>query len=209
MGRPSTRYTARLDRLKSAKRQLASIPRGELLSSIPMAKVLGVAWKSLREWCDEIDGFEASGAFQRGSNGVQYEFCPVRTVWFLIDHFQALAEAERVKAEGLAEIAMGPEDAEAARGLDLDQLKQLLDVQDRIAVSKQRSRALINAARVTAIANEAFSRMQEVALTIPQELDPSGQWDVETRAIIEKAMQTLLLRQRAAAREALENLGKG
>ena len=90
MARSKTSVSARLNRLIKAKERIFALPRGELLKAKPMAKALGISWPILLGWCDDIDGFEQSGAFERGAQGMDYQFCPVRTVWFLIEHFEAM-----------------------------------------------------------------------------------------------------------------------
>ena len=202
MARPATKHSARLKRLEAARSNVASLPRGALLTSGPMAKVLGVNWPTLRDWCDGIDGFEESGAFERGSNGLKYEFCPVRTLWFLIEHFRALTAVEVEKSERINAIALGP-DAEVARGLDLDDMRKILDAQGRLMDMRERAGQLVDGPKMRTMVNSVFSRMQEAALSVPQELDPAGQWPPDTRVIVDKVVQSLLLRQRAVGRETM------
>lgn len=205
MARPTTKFSARLSRLEATRAKVAALPRGTLLTADPMAKLLGTNWKTLRDWCDELPGFEASGAFERGSNGLKYEFCPVRTLWFLIDHFRAQTEAEVEKADRVSAMVMGS-DAEAMRGIDLDDMRKILDLQDRLADARERNGDLTDAKRVGMALNRVMSRMQEAALTAPQELDPAGQWSPVMRANVDRALQHTLLRQRAAAREVVKEL---
>lgn len=202
---PVTKHSARLKRLEAARQKLIELPRGTVLTSEPMARLLGMRWPALRDMCDTIEGFEDSGAFERGSNGLKYEFCPVRTLWFLIDHFRAMAESEVAKADRVNAMIMGP-DAAAARGIDLDDMRKILDLRARLDDARERSGELIDAKAVATTLNHVFSRMQEVALTAPQELDPAGQWEPQVRAHVDRAMQTVLLRQRAAARDAVKTL---
>lgn len=208
MARPATKHSARLQQLEKARPKVMALPRGEILTSMPMAKLLGVRWAALRDWCNEIEGFEESGAFQRGSNGLKYEFCPVRTLWFLIEYFRALTESEVQKADRVHAMALGSA-AEAMRGIDLDDMRKILDTQGRLMDMRERARELVDAGTTRSALNQVFSRMQEVALTAAQELDPSGQWSPEVRAIFDKAMQGVLLRQRAAARQVVEGLRQG
>lgn len=208
MARPAKKHAARLVRLEAARAKVAALPRGALLTSEPMAKVLGMRWPALRTMCNELDGFEESGAFERGSNGLKYTFCPVRTLWFLIDHFRAESEAEVEKAERVSAMVMGPE-ADPAPGLDLDDMRKILDLQDRLMSTRDRAGELTNANVVATGLNKVFSRMQEVALNSPQELDPAGQWSPTVRAQVDRAIQNLLLRQLAAAREAITELKLG
>lgn len=208
MGRPAIKYTARLRALHDAKPRVMALPRGELLTSEPMAQILGVRWPTLREWCRDIPGFAGSNAFQGGANGIAYEFCPVRTLWFLIDHFTALGEAEQAKADRLSEMALGAS-AGAVRGLDLDDMNKILGTQDRFMTMREKAKQLVDATRVRTMLEKVFSDMQEVALTAPQELDPTGQWPPQVRALVDRATQGILLKQRAAARDALEGLKQG
>ncbi|MAC56924.1 MAG: hypothetical protein CMH85_01300 [Novosphingobium sp.] len=208
MARRPTKHSARLKRLEAARPKIAALPRGTLLTSVPMAKALGVNWPTLRGWCDDIDGFEESGAFERGSNGAKYEFCPVRTLWFLIEHFENLARSEVEKAERLNALALGPQ-ADAARGLDLDDMKKVLDTQDRLMDARERAGELTDAATMRTLLTKVFSSMQEVPLTVAQELDPSGQWPAEFRANFDRAMQSVLLRQRAAGRKVMDAMRQG
>lgn len=116
MARNPASLSNRLKKLKAARQRIWSLQRGMVMTAIPMAQALGVSWPVLRAWCDELDGFEASGAFERGANGSKYEFCPVRTLWFLTDHFEAEAARRSEKNRDLQESAgvSLPEDEEAS-----------------------------------------------------------------------------------------------
>lgn len=209
MGRPATKANVRLRELEKAKAKIMALPRGELLTSEPMAQVLGVRWPTLREWCRDIEGFEASGAFQGGANGIAYEFCPVRTVWFLIEHFRAVGEKAREKADRLGAMVLGDDAAGAMGGLDLVEMKQVLETQSRYLDIRERARQLVDAGVVTTLLDQAFSRMQEAAITAPQEMDPTGQWSPQVRAVVDQTMRKVLVKQRGAARDAIEGLKQG
>ncbi len=105
MARSKASLSARLRKLRTAKQRIFSSPRGEVVTSMPMAKMLGVSWPTLRDWCNEIEGFAESGAFEAGANGIEYQFCPVRTVWFLIEHMERESAEQAEKNRGLQESA--------------------------------------------------------------------------------------------------------
>lgn len=98
MPAPATSPAARLKVLARAKKRLADIPRGELFTSMPMADLLEISWVTLKKWCNEFEGFAESGAFSRGDRGMNWDFCPVRTVWFLIEYFEAMGRKAAEKS---------------------------------------------------------------------------------------------------------------
>lgn len=124
MARSKASLSARLRKLRAARQRIFSLPLGQTLTATPMAKLLGVSWPTLRDWCNEIEGFDQSGAFEAGAEGVEYQFCPVRTVWFLIDYMERESAEQADKNRGLQESAGmtlpdGEDDVtfEEARGL--------------------------------------------------------------------------------------------
>lgn len=102
MPAPKSSLTARLQKLEAAQARAASVKRGTRLSAKPMAELLGVTWTSLKDWCDEIAKLEASGAVQRGGNGVEWAFEPKRTVKILIDHFKGVQDKQAKKSREIA-----------------------------------------------------------------------------------------------------------
>lgn len=88
---------SRIRKLKLAAERARKLKRGTLLSSKPMSEMVGVSWVSLREWCNDIPGFEESGVFTRGGNGVEWEFKPGPTIRFLEKHFSGLLKSQTAK----------------------------------------------------------------------------------------------------------------
>lgn len=92
MARPSNNPSQRIRQLETAKTRAAKLKRADRLTSKPMSDLLAVNWQTLRGWCDEFEGFEASGAFVRGGNGIEWIFDPRKTVDFLIRHFRGVLD---------------------------------------------------------------------------------------------------------------------
>lgn len=206
MGRPSAPSSVRLARLEAAKNRLGELQRGEVLTSVPMAKFLGVSWDSLRNWANTIPGFAESGAFERGAKGAQYTFCPVRTLWFLLDHFRAKAAEESAATDRIVELAMGGTAAPEMRGMPLDEMRKFMDLTIKFQEQKERQKILIEAAIVSSAFVKCFSAMQEAGMRSAQEADPTGKWPPATRAIVEDVVRRIQLKQKLAADECLKAL---
>lgn len=174
MGFSKTSTTVRLRRLLVAKQRVFTLPRGQVLKGPPTAKVLGVSWATLRGWCDDIEGFEQSGAFERGSQGMEYEFCPVRTVWFLIEHFEAQRAEMTGKTQSDASLSgaeLGPSDDaeswEEVRG------RTVLSITVTQAQEKQKRTCDTNL--VKGLFWSAFDGWQNAIMGSRTRMDPGGQ----------------------------------
>ncbi len=197
----------RLNRLLKAKQRIFALPRGELRKGPPMAKELGVSWPTLRGWCDDIDGFEQSGAFERGAQGVNYEFCPVRTVWFLIEYFEA--EVGRITAKN--EKIVGPAAVEiigeAAAGMTPEELNKSLAVAERIEDWKIRQGKLLDGDKARSDFNTYHLTIQESVLRSAQQQDPDGSWAPEMRSKWDASSRRVLVDVQRAGQKCAAELG--
>lgn len=125
MARPTTNLTARIRRLEAAKARADKLPARQVLTFKPMADMLGVSRPVLTGWADEIEGFEKSGAFERGGNGIEWQFKPRKTVDFLLKHFRKQAEKQSAKSRELTR-SIGVSLAEN------DEATSLAEVKDRV-----------------------------------------------------------------------------
>lgn len=127
MARPSIGAATRLKKIEAARLALRNIKRGTTMTFREMYEFLGVSRSTLREWTDGLEGFEESGAFDRGAEGIEYEFCPVRTVWFLIDHFRGILAAHEEKNRSLKQTA-GVTVPEADSAASFQETKDLVNL---------------------------------------------------------------------------------
>ena len=75
----------RIKILSAAQKRAKSVfKKDEVLSARPMCEVLSVSWGTLKNWCEEIEGFEASGAFTRGGEGIKWNFKVHETIEYLL-----------------------------------------------------------------------------------------------------------------------------
>lgn len=178
-----------------------------VVSSVPMAKdLLGVSWPVLRDWCNELPGFDTSGAFVRGAQGNKWEFRPAATVWFLLRHFRAQHEAAVAKSRRDKEIAGGRALASVPDGFDLDQTRKLVALSGDVQEQRERQGELVEVTPIAGLLKRVFSEIQVAILTTPQEMDPTGRLPTETRELLDDAARKSALRAQRAGREALTKI---
>ena len=130
--------SARLRQLEVAKARANALPRGAKLSFEPMRELLGLATRAaLRDWCDSIEGFEASKAFVRGGNGVEWEFDPRKTVAFLLKHFSRQIEAQATRSRKIAK-AVGVNLPAAETAPSLQETKQLVELTLTVTAAQEK-----------------------------------------------------------------------
>jgi hypothetical protein len=207
MARPATSPAARLRKLNAALPKAKALRRGSKLTAQPMADLLGVRWVTLREWCDDITGFEDSGAFVRGGNGIEWEFKPVATVRFLIGHFDKTAKRGAQRAKRMRQVIAGDGLEAVPDDYSLPEIKQLLDASGRFQELRERQARQVDVEHVTKPLRQVFERMRNAGLRAVQESDPNGRWPPETRAIVESVARKILADQDRAARDCLGTIG--
>lgn len=210
MGQANISLEARLRELEAALAKAKKLPRStKTLTSEPMKDLLGVSWVTLRKWCDEIPGFEASGAFERGARGMEWSFKPVATLRFLIRHFEA-ERAARIKATRQVRRAIGGSDLDSAPPeMDLGQIKQALSVRAELIRQKREEGTLVDRVKVEAAIAAMVSDMQQAGVQAGREQDPTGQWPVEYQEAWQDAMDGLMVRMARAGEECLRQLRGG
>lgn len=209
MARAPTSPAARLKRLDISLAKAASLGLGEVLSAKPMAELLGVSWNSLRDWCDSFEGFEASGCFQRGGNGVEWQFNAVATILWLRHHFTLERERAEGESRRLKQIVGGDALDVLPDTFDLDQVAKMIRVSTELQAAKVKAGQLIDAGNAASALRQCFSQMQQAVLRAAQEQDPTGQWPPEIRESFEDATRTILLRMEQAGEACLGQLRGG
>lgn len=205
MARPAASPAARLRKLEAALPKAQEAGKGgQKLTAKPMSELLGVKWETLRGWCDEIAGFEESGAFVRGGNGIEYQFLPVRTTRFLIKHFAAIAEKQAEKARHLKRVVGGDDLVDMPDDMSMAELKQLLQTSMQFQDLRERQGKQVDANKVLGILQRVFPEMQASGMRAVQESDPNGRWSPEVRSIVEDVVRKVLLSQQRAAENCLK-----
>lgn len=210
MGQANISLEARLRELETAFVKARALPRKtKTLTSGPMAELLGLSWVTLRRWCDDIPGFEASGAFERGARGMEWAFKPVATVRFLIKHFEAERTA-RIKATKQVRQAIGGTDLDSAPlEYDLGQIKQALSVRAELIRQKQVEGTLVDRTKVEAAIAAMVSAMQQAGVQAGREQDPTGQWPTQYQEAWQDAMDGFMVKVARAGEECLRQLRGG
>lgn len=204
----ATSPSARLEKLRVSLAKAKKLKRNQTITAEPMATLLGISQVTLRSWADKLDGFEASGCFERGGRGIEWTFKPVATVEWLIKHFEAERSRSVKQAHKVRSIVGAADNDEIPNDISLGELKTLLDLTVRAQDARMKAGELVRASQVKEILRRVFSAIQQAGLRTALELDPTGQWPPETREIVENAIRTVLLKQVQAAEACLNEFGR-
>lgn len=205
MARAASNIEVHLRRLATAKPRIAKLKRGELLSSMPMAEMLGVRWPALRDWCGDIEGFEASGAFQRGGNGVEWQFDPRKVHAFLTKHFELQLKREgrqsrqRTKSVGLTM----PLDEAAP---SLAETKDLVNLTLTVVSMQERQGVTTRVDRTCDVVSRCFEGWSRRVMGIKTELDPNGALTPALRKALEESLRRVCAIGREGVQEELRLL---
>lgn len=195
---------ARLRKLDAALAKAKKLKRGEHLTFEPMMELLDLrSRRVLRDWCSDIPGFEESGAFVRGGNGIEWEFEPRKTIEFLVKHFSAERDAKLAKAREVRRMV----GAEQLDGLpddfDLDEIRKMIQVHAALREERQKAGELVEAAKVRDALTAMFTKMQQAGVRSASQQDPTGQWPPEIREAFEDAVNNVLVVMGRAGEKAL------
>lgn len=185
---------ARLTQLRIAKKRADAHPVKATLTAEPMAKLLGVSWQgALRRWCNELPGFEQSGCFVRGGQGIEWTFKVRRTTDWLIRHFEREEQALKAGAEKIRQVLAQPE--QAAPINTWSEAKKALDVSAQVEEQKVRAGQLVEAQKVEEYLREEEIEVRDDFLSLPERVDPQGKMPQEWRdRLIQSVKDTLIQR---------------
>jgi hypothetical protein len=209
MATRSTNPAARLRKLEAALAKAKKIARGKRVSFEPMMELLGVSRPVLRDWCNEIAGFEESGAFVRGGNGIEWEFKPVATVRFLIQHFEAEQQRQIERARKLRRAIGDDALADIPDDMTVDEIIKAVRAAREVREEQESQGALIKASAVRTLFERTFNRMLQAGIQAGREQDPTGQWPPEYAEKWQNAIDNLILKQSAAGEDCLRQMRGG
>jgi len=208
MARPAASPAARIKLLQSALPKAQAL-RSKVLTREPMAELLGVNWKILKRWCDEVPGFEESGAFERGAQGIGYEFKPAPTVRFLIKHFESVRGRQVEQARRLRKAIAGSALDDLPDDMSPREIIEGVRAASVVREEQQAQGFLLRADTAAAVIEQTFNRMLQAGMQAGREQDPTGQWPPEYAEMWRSAIDNLILAQGRAGEEALKALRGG
>lgn len=181
---------ARLRQLEAAKARAEALSRGAKISFEPMREILGLrSAKALRDWCNEIDGFEDSGCFVRGGNGIEWEFDPRKTVAFLVKHFTKQIEAQAKKSRKLAE-AVGVK-LPAQETPSLQETKQLVELTLTVTAAQEKQHRYMVADEVADFIAGYNEELVNGILGVKTKVDPNGNLPPAIRKAVDEELRRL------------------
>lgn len=184
MGRPATNISLRLRRLRQAVERAKNLPpSGWVLSSKPMAELVGMRWAAMRDWCDGIEGFEESGTFIRGGNGVEWQFNAMAALMWLVAHFESEKSGQEAESDKLAK-AIGIE-LPANDVPSMSELKDMINSTLVVRSMKERENETVNAVKMANTFGEFLDRTVHRVMTASTRLDPNGNLSPTVRAAID------------------------
>lgn len=208
MARPSSSLTARIRQLEAAKGRAAKLKRGERLSAKPMAELLGVTWIALRDWCNEIDGFEASGAFVRGGNGIEWDFEPRKTVAFLLKHFSDRVQAQARRSRAITKaVGVTMPDEEAAPSLS--DTKDLVNLTVTVVAAAEKQGAYTLTEDMVSFLAGYNQRVLDGIMGVRTLVDPNGNLPAHVRAAVDKYLRQVATEVHAEAARFIEERSAG
>jgi hypothetical protein len=203
MARPAAKEDARIRKLRESLRRASE--QGMLritLGQSAMCKLLGIQAATLRDWLDDPD-VDASLAFNRGGNGVEYEFNPIATIWVLIRYFERLRDERTDKNRKIRQMVSGDKIADAPDDMDIKDVREAMQLHLQILANEKESGLLVSAAESERRFNDFVLALRDACLSAPQKLDPTNNWTPEFRENFDNALAELLVLFQQAGREAL------
>ena len=180
----------RIKRLRSALDRAKKLKKSDRFTSAPMAELLGVRWPALRAWCDEIEGFDQSGAFVRGGNGIEWEFDPRKTISFLIAHFEGLIERQAKESRRITK-AVGVTLADDEAAPSLAETKDLVNLTLAVTAAQEKQGFYTPAHEVAAFIEGYNETVVSGILGTRTKVDPNGNLPVAVRKALDEHLRSL------------------
>ena len=197
---------ARIRRLEQAFEQANKMSADMTLSFEPMRELLGVSRQTLTAWANDITGFEDSGVFARGGNGIEWVFQPAATVGFLLHHFESERDTRRAASQAQRD-ALGqgildgvPVDATT------DELLKIVKLRGELVKQMTREQTLVERSRVQQLLDTMIAEMQRAYVQAIGEKDPTNEWPVEIGESYRVAIDQLIVDIAKAGEKAVAGL---
>lgn len=208
MARSTTNLTARIKRLEVAKARADALSAKTILSFKPMAELLGVSRQVLTGWADEVKGFEESGAFKRGGNGIEWEFRPRRTVDFLLKHFRKAADGQARKSRELTK-SIGVSLAEDDGDVSLAEVKDRVNLTITLVSAGERQGAYTLTEDWKVVLRGYNEAVVDGIMGVRTRLDPNGNLPPIIRKQVDEYLRSVAAAVHANAQRYLEGFNAG
>jgi len=208
MAKSSTNLTARIRRLEAAKVRADKLPAREVLTFGPMMQLLGVSRPVLVGWADEVEGFEASGAFKRGGNGIEWEFRPRRTVDFLLRHFRKAADGQARKSRELTK-SIGVSLAEDDGDVSLAEVKDRVNLTLTVTAAGEKQGHYTLAEDVRSFVTGYNQSVVDGIMGVRTKVDPNGNLPPLLRKQIDEYLRSVATAAHAKAAQFVKDFRAG
>ena len=182
--------TARIKRLEVAQGRAAKLPAKQVLSFKPMAELLGVSRPVLTGWADDIEGFEESGSFVRGGNGIEWAFKPKKTVDFLLRHFRKVAEGQNRKSREITK-SVGVSLADDDEAVSLAEIKDRVNLTLSLTAAAEKQGQYVPAERLTHFLAGYNQAVVDGIMGVRTRVDPNGNLPPSLRKQIDEQLRSV------------------
>ena len=203
MSKAVTELSARIRRIEAAEPRAKALPRGTMLSSKPMCELLGISWVTLRGYCDDIEGFEQSGSFVRGGNGIEWEFKPKATVAYLLKHFRGVATKQAAKSRKLTK-AVGVSLSDDDEAVSLVEVKDRVNLTLTLVAATEKQGLYVLASDAADFLAGYNQRVIDGIMGVKTKVDPNGNLPPAVRKQVDEYLRSVATEVNEAANKAIE-----
>ncbi|MBK6800349.1 MAG: hypothetical protein IPG83_02360 [Novosphingobium sp.] len=208
MAKSATNLTARIRRLEAAKVRADKLPARQVLTFKPMSDLLGVSRQVLTGWADEIDGFETSGAFERGGNGIEWQFKPRKTVAFLLKHFRKAADKQSAKSRELSR-SVGVRMADDDEALSMTEVKERVNLTLTVVAAAERQKLYTPTDEVRSVFDGYNQAVVDGIMGVRTKVDPNGNLPPHIRKQVDEYLRSVAAAVHASAQRYIEGINAG
>ena len=208
MAKSAPNLTARIRRLEAAKARADKLPARQVLTFKPMAELLGVSRPVLTGWADDVEGFEESGAFERGGNGIEWQFKPRKTVDFLLKHFRKQAEKQSAKSRELSK-SVGVSLAENDEATSLAEVKDRVNLTLAVTAAAEKQGHYTPAEDVRAFITGYNQSVVDGIMGVKTKVDPNGNLPPLLRKQIDDYLRSVATAAHAKAAQFVKDFRAG
>lgn len=203
MARSATSPSVRIKLLETALVKAKKLKRGTTLTARPMAELVAASWPTLRDWCNDLPGFDDGKCFERGANGIEYAFKPIPTIRFLLKHFQAERAASVKQSKRVRQAIGGTALDDAPDDMSLADIARMVAVARSLREERQQQNQLVDVAVVDGAVRRMMTDMQQAAMKAAREQDPTGQFAPDVAEKFDNALTSIVLRMERAGNDCL------